>query len=455
MPGSTDVVKGVLTGLKDDFDSQLSDMRKQEETDKKAHESLLDAKTEEIQAGKKQLEAKKEQKAKADLERAEAKQEIKQTTASQNTDSALAAAVKEKCADLDAQYDERRKTRAEELETISKAIEVLSADEAHDTFSKTFATSFLQESASDAHLERASKLLADVGKSSDERLVTLALTMKVDTFEHVKKAIDDLTGDLKKEQADEAKKKDFCIEELHKNQLETQAKTREEQAKLSELESLQNKASQLKDDIKLINDEVAEMNKQIQIAGQNREAENKEFQGVVMEQRQTQKLLAQALNVIKDFYSKETVLVQIKTSEVSAPEFEDYKQQSGSFGVMSMLQQLIADAKAMEAEATHAETSAQENYEAFTKGTTASIELKNVALTDKSEEKGAAEMALVEARESKEDLSDELVNIAAANAELHESCDVLINNFDARQSARDDEIEALQQAKSILSGAKA
>jgi len=39
-------------------------------------------------------------------------------------------------------------------------------------------------------------------------------------------------------------------------------------------------------------------------------------------------------------------------------------------------------------------------------------------------------------------------------AELHSSCDFITKNFEIRQTARDEEIEALNQAKAILSGSK-
>jgi len=39
------------------------------------------------------------------------------------------------------------------------------------------------------------------------------------------------------------------------------------------------------------------------------------------------------------------------------------------------------------------------------------------------------------------------------NAELHQSCDFVVKNFELRQTARDEEVEALRQAKAILSGA--
>ena len=51
--------------------------------------------------------------------------------------------VKAQCADMDAQWEERQKTRASESSAISKAVEILDAEEAHENFAKTF--SFLQE----------------------------------------------------------------------------------------------------------------------------------------------------------------------------------------------------------------------------------------------------------------------------------------------------------------------
>ena len=446
-------VAGVLSGLKDSFEVQLSDLKKQETEDKKAHEGLVKAKTEEIQAGKKQLEAKKEQKASADLEKEQSKQDIRDTTAALEADGAVSTEVKEKCAVMDTEYDKRSKLRSEEQAAVSKTIEVLTADEAHDVFGKTF--SFLQVSSHDNRQDRAAAVLAAAGRKLDSRLTTLALTMKLDSFEKVKKAIDEMKADLKKQQAAEVEQKDWCVDELQKTKLETQDKTHSEQQKLAELEVLQSKVAQLGADIKSLEDEVAEMNKQTQVAGQNREKENKEFQGVVVEQRQTQKLLQEASASLKKFYVKAPAFIQAKKSKAGEPEFKDYKEQSSSFGVISMLQQLIADAKAMEVEATHAETSAQEDYEAFAKTTTASIETKKKEMTTKEEEKGATEASLVEARQAKEGLTTELEELATLTGELHNQCDTLMQQFDARQSARSDEMDSLDQAKSMLSGAKA
>merc|ERR1719386_692121 len=99
----------------------------------------------------------------------------------------------------------------------------------------------------------------------------------------------------------------------------------------------------------------------------------------------------------------------------------------------------------MEAEAIRSEEDAQKAYEDFVKETNASIEAKN---------KDKAESDHVEAKENKEAVMLELEQLANYKSELHSSCDFVMKSFEIRQTARDEEIEALKQAKAILSGAK-
>merc|ERR1712217_220916 len=131
-----------------------------------------------------------------------------------------------------------------------------------------------------------------------------------------------------------------------------------------------------------------------------------------------------------------------------------YKNNAASGGVVSMIQQIISDAKAMEAEAIQSEEDAQKAYEDFVKETNNSIEAKSRDIVNKSEEKSKKEGELVDAKKDKDAVVLELEQLSNYNAELHQSCDFALKNFDLRQTARDEEIEALRQAKAILSGAK-
>merc|ERR1719450_1389610 len=110
-----------------------------------------------------------------------------------------------------------------------------------------------------------------------------------------------------------------------------------------------------------------------------------------------------------------------------------------------MIQQIVDDAKAMEAETIRSEEDSQKAYEDFVKETNASIEAKTKDILNKSEDKAKAEADLVETKESKEAVVLELEQLSNYNAQLHQSCDFVMKNFEVRQTARDEEVEALKQ----------
>jgi len=58
-----------------------------------------------------------------------------------------------------------------------------------------------------------------------------------------------------------------------------------------------------------------------------------------------------------------------------------------------------------------------------------------------------------QAEQTLDSTETELEQLANAKADLHKACDFVLKNFDIRQEARDQEVEALRQAKAILSGA--
>jgi len=100
------------------------------------------------------------------------------------------------------------------------------------------------------------------------------------------------------------------------------------------------------------------------------------------------------------------------------------------------------------------ETASQKAYEEFVKDTNNSIETKNRDITNKSEEKATAEVDKTQALEDKDTATAEKTQLQNEATDLHSSCDFVLKNFDIRQEARDQEVEALRQAKAILSGAK-
>merc|ERR1740115_168003 len=107
----------------------------------------------------------------------------------------------------------------------------------------------------------------------------------------------------------------------------------------------------------------------------------------------------------------------------------------------------------MTKDARKAEGEAQGAYEQFVQDTNASVAALQKEVVTKTKEKA---QATKEHQQTGADIIDtvkELEGLSKYNGELHEECDYVLKNFDVRQTARAEEIEALQQAKQILSGA--
>merc|ERR1719401_809233 len=373
---------GILRQMRETFESNLSESQKEEMANQKAYSELKAAKEEEIAAGQAQIDSKTDELVATDEKNVQAKVDVEDTKASLSADEQFLLMLKEKCQMTDKEWEERQKTRQLEIEAVSKALAVLSGDDAHDLFTRTF--NFLQSGAA-VHSDRraaASRLLSSVAqKLHSPRLSTLAYQVKLDAFTRVKKAIDDMISQLLKEKEDEIKHKDFCVDEFNKNQLQTEKKDREKEDLLAKIDELEATIKQLGEAIETLKAEIAEMQVQLKRAGEDREKENKVFQTVVADQRETQKLLKAALNVLSDFYSKKEKAALMQKQEPTGPPpppgFEEYKKSAASGGVMSMLEQIVLDAKKMEEETKRDEQEAQKAYEDFVKETNASIEAKS------------------------------------------------------------------------------
>merc|ERR1719428_671848 len=298
---------GILRQMRETFENNLSESQKEEMAAQKAYEELKAAKEAEIKAANDAIDKKTQELADTDQKLADSKQDLSDTRDKLAADEEFLRMLKEKCQMTDQEWEERQKTRQLEMEAVSKALAILSSDDAHDTFTRTFNPALLQtESSSKKSLRsQAAELLKTVAERvNSPRLSAIALRCRLDAFTRVKKAIDDMIAQLLKEKEDEIKHKDFCVDDFNTNQLETEKKDREKSDLEAKIEDLKMTIETLTKEIEELKAEIAEMQLQLKRAGEDREVENKEFQLTVADQRATQKLLQQALTVLKGFYEK-------------------------------------------------------------------------------------------------------------------------------------------------------
>jgi len=453
--GPSDEIIGILSQMRETFESNLAKSQGQEKTNQKAYEDLKTAKEGEISSGQEQSDTKTQLLADTNEKNAQAKEDLTDTKKALDTDKKFVKMLNEKCKQNDTDWDVRQKDRAAEMEACNKALAVLTSDAAHDLLGKTLGFMQMERSMHSSRRTAASKFLTQAAdKLKNPRLATLAVSMRLDVFAKVKKSIDDMINSQLKTKAEEEKLKDFCVDEFNKNDMQKEAADDKKKKDSSKKQDVTAQIVELKADVATLKKDIATMQKEMKRGGEDREKENKEFQMVVADQRATQKLLKSALNVLKGMYAKKA-LVQESADQAPPPQVSGKNKKSSSGGgVVAMLQQIIWDAKAMEAEAISSEADAQKAYESFVKDTNESVDKKTRAVTNKSATKSKAEGDLVEVTTAKKKDVASLDLIAMARLELHKTCDFVVKNFDVRQSSFDTEVDALKQAKAILSGAK-
>merc|ERR1719359_990003 len=457
---------GILKQLKEDFESNLSSAQKEEIENQETYKELKESKEAEIAAGEEALAVKKQELATADEKLAQSKEDLEDTNNSLNADQKFLMELKLKCQAVDVEWEERQKTRTEEIKAVDVAIGILTTDEARELFSKTFNPAFLQKSSkvvfSKVRAKEAAKVLVTMGqKFKNPAMVEMATALRLNSFTRVKKAIDDMVAELKKEKKDEIEHRDMCIQDLNTNEFETEKKERDKADTETTIEDLTGTIKGLEEEIATLKAEIDELNAQLKQAAEDRDAENAEFQATVADQRATQKLVGEALAALKSFYDKKMLLLakkhqqnQKKQGPPPPPGFDSYEKSTASGGVMAMLQQIITDAGLLEKEAIKDEENAQKAYAEFQAETNNSIDEKNLGITNKSENLAKAKAKKVEMEEALSQLNDALQGLSDENGDLHKDCDFLLKNFTERQAARDQEVEALRQVKAILSGMK-
>jgi len=451
---------GMLKQLKDEMTADLGETQKTEVLRQNNFNELRTSKMAEIQAAERQEEEKEDQLAQANMELAEAKEDLGQTQASLGEAQKFMANLKATCQDADKNFDERKSARLSEIKAVADTVAILMSDEARDTFSSNYkGAAFVQLSSRRSRKvasarKQAAALLRGVAAKHPE-LAILATRVELDSFERVKKAIDDMVAMLKVQQTDEVKKNDWCNGEIHSNEVAT-AKTEDAKAALGmKVDDLVSDISKLEDEIKNSKGQISQLQVDLQRATENRQKENLDFQKTIADQRATQSILKTALERLAKYYDAELLQTKGKGQSAQTPPVPqmEYGKSSGAGGVMSMIEKLITEAKGLEADALKGESAAQAQYETLVADTNSSI---NGLMKDIASKTGMRAQASKEKTETEGDMKGaaaELEDLGLYGADLHAECDYLTKNFGVRQEARAQEIEALQQAKQILSGA--
>jgi len=378
------------------------------------------------------------------------------------------AKLRKMCAEADAEYEARMKGRLAEIAACEDAIKILNSDEAFANFDKT---TFIQiaaegQEAMKARMKVVSVLREVASHSTNPRIALLMTSAQLDAFEKVKAEIDKMVAELTKQQAEEVEQRDWCVSEMNENERDTAAEY-DKKAKLeATIADLKKEIKSLGESIEQAHADIAETQVEMGKRSDNREAENADYQQTISDQRLTQMILKKALDRLKQVYFlQKGTPAKVGAAHISMSgdaddpgngpaRFTKYEKNDSGGGVVAMIEGIIADSVKTENEAIASEQNSQYSYETFMKDSNDLIIKLTKQIVDMTEARAKAKVALNMAETDLSDTMKVLEGLAATLADLHGSCDYILKNFDARQAARSAEIDALGEAKAILSGMK-
>jgi len=479
-PG-TDAIVGMLKQMEDTMKSTLSDGVKDEEAAIKTYDELMESKGQEVEALTESIDEKMNMVGELGIEIIEMKEDLSDTEASLVKDKDFLKNLESSCATKTKEWEERSKTRAEELTALSETIKILNDDDALDLFKKTLpsgSASFVQVQQSRTMLQqKALTVVRGAWRFADRHhrpgldFLVLALTGKKalsqGMFDKVIQMCDDLVAELKQEQQDDIDKKEYCEKQFDladdKKKMLERAEADAETAIAKAKEAIET----LTEEIKALEKGIKELDKSVVEATEQRQEENQEYKALMAADTKAREILKFAKKRLNKFYNPslalaqgETALAEVGLHGKAAPgpppdTWDAYAKKSDeSTNVVAMIDVLIADLDKEMTEAKADEKNGQEDYETMMTESAAKRTEDSKALSGKMEAKAEAEKTLSEQTEVKKDTTKELWATVKYIDGLHHECDWLLKFFDVRKTARTGEIDALVKAKEVLSGAE-
>merc|ERR1712129_694504 len=421
------------------------------------------AKQKEVETLNAMIEEKLTRKGELGVELAGGLNELEDTETSLAEDEKFLAELETGCATKEKEWAEVCKTRQEELVALTETIKILNDDDALELFKKTLpsAASLLQLTESTKSLRQ--RALMAIREAASKRvhlqaqpqldLIALALNGKTQGFDKVIGMIDDMVGNLKKEQADDEAKKEYCDKEFDRSE----DKKKELDLKVSDsataIEELEGSIAALAEEIAALVAGIKALDTAVAEATEIRKSENADYKELKQSDTAVKEILGMAKNRLNKFYNpklykpppvEEPTFVQISShasGQVTPPPppetFGPYtKKSEGNNGVIAMIDLLIKDLDKELQEAAVEEADSQKEYEEMMAESATKRADDSKAISDKTALKASEEEALMTEQDTKAATEKELMQTLEYIHALHGECDWLLKYFDARSEAR-------------------
>lgn len=492
-------ILGIMKQMKESMEANLKEADEQEATAAAGFAELEASKKKEIEVATESIESKTLRSGELAVAVVQTKNELEDTTEEVADNEKMAQELKAQCASKSKAFETTKKEKTDEIAAISDAIGILNDDDALDVFKKAMPSAamvqrgvaFLQKSVHSASKAvKAQALLETLAQQKNlphkQELNLMLFTMKskirltnkhqhkTQNFDKIIEAVDEMVAVLGKEQTEDDKQKEFCRDEFDKAEDE-EVVAKESVAKITaEIDEQMDTISLLSEEIETLTKSVAALDKSVVVATGQRKEEHEEYTAAAQMSQAAIELVGKAKDRLKKFYggafmqkkaasNGDTVSIisfaQVKAHARMKDEGEeddsdsDDQTSTKEGGVIAMMDGIIRDLEMDMKDAENAEKSAQEDYAKLMTDSQETRQQDSKSISDKLDAKATLEGKIVDAKADGEKAAAALALVKKQIADLHASCDFLINNYDMRKEARANEVEALKNAKAMLKGA--
>lgn len=441
---ATDIVK-TLNGIKKQFSASLEKAKKEAEDAYKLYSELKESKAEQLKAAKDALTKLKLVHAERLRAQADAKAEVGELKKKVLAEQKFVADFQKGLGEKEKEFDARTVLRQEELSAISEAVTILRSDEARDVFRKTGTLLQLASDQASEQRRTAAALLLAAGKQ-DVRVLDIAKLLTASSnssFGTVLNKIDTMKTVLEEEQESDLKKREECKDTLAKDKTSMSSKEGTVEDLSLSRESLEREVDTAADRVEKQKTEIEDIKKELEKSQKLRDSEHKEFLESEQNDKLALSLLAEATKKVSDFYKKDGAsLIQEKGATPSQ-----------ATGVVQTMEMVADDVKKDIALAEKEETAAQTLFEENKKSLEEQKEQSEAMITTLKGQQSSTAQDLNQATASLRTAKGSLAAIKQKMAASKKGCDWILTDFDKRQKGRQDEIDGLVKAKTVLAAA--
>mmetsp|Transcript_81262 Transcript_81262/g.228919 ORF Transcript_81262/g.228919 Transcript_81262/m.228919 type:complete len:721 (-) Transcript_81262:76-2238(-) len=476
-PQSTQI-QGILKGMYDTFTGDLEKANAEEADSQKAFEELMATKQKELETLQATLEQQKADDA-SKLKKLAESEELQDATKTQlAADEKFFAVTKEGCQVKSTEWNERSRLRTMELQGVSKAVEILTNEDAQKIFQASTSTfvqlSAITHRASSQRRNSVYQKLAGLARRYHNFSMTQLAAHLRDSghFDKVIGSIDQMMEVLRKEEQSDIEHRDRCQNADGKNKNDMEDLDHSIEKTTKNIERLASEIERLYDEIEVLDAAIAKTKKEMDEALELRNKDVLDFKQALKDDAAAIDLVEQAKVAITKFYKQNGIPLALVAKSHEEPDEDepeytvdkdkapetswsgaDYGgRKSETVGVISMMDMIKEDLEKEMKTGRADDAEAQQMYESLRATMQESLDaaLGSKVTTEKElaetkSEKAAAEESLAQKnadQAAEKDLKDA----------IYSDCSWVATHFDSRRTKRRAELEGLAEAKSYLAG---